>query len=162
MRSLARLMPKITKASLGKKGLLFGRLLKQWPTILGPEKARFAIPKKLSFHQKNDKSVRQATLYLSTTAAYATLLNHEKPLWLGKINTFFGYEAVKDLKFVHDLKPHHQTSKKQTSIQLDSKTEKMVQDLVATVQNNDLREVLMNYGCSLQQSLEKKKLNQSK
>ena len=51
-RALSDLVPGLTKDILGKKSLLFGKMLADWPQIVGAEMAAKAVPLDLKYARK--------------------------------------------------------------------------------------------------------------
>lgn len=156
MRSLSNFMPSITEQAVGKKGLLFGKLIKNWAHIVSPEKAKLAIPEKISFSSTaRDKGTKTgATLFVATTSAYASVLDHERPIWIEKINLFFGYEAVENIKFVHNLKAENKPSrreklKSERHQQMSQEETEHLNALLANIEDENLKQALYSYGYSL-------------
>src|SRR5690606_35171913 len=102
-----------------------------------------------------DKGTKKgATLYVATTSAYASVLEHERLIWIEKINLFFGYEAVENIKFVHTLKaenkPNRREKMKNERQQQMSKEEiESLNILLANIEDENLKQALYNYGYSL-------------
>ncbi len=99
-RLLADRLAAITKTALGPKGLNFAGLLSHWPQIMGPELAQKCLPVNLSFPKSKS---RAAKLTLATTSAWALELSHQLPQLLERINAYFGYAAVAQIKLDHSL-----------------------------------------------------------
>lgn len=96
-RTLAGVVPKIASKAMAKRGLAFGPLIADWPSIVGASVADRAVPFKLVFPpgRKGD-----ATLHLRVTGAAALELQHREAQVLERINGFFGYAAVARLRLV--------------------------------------------------------------
>lgn len=93
---LTREVQSITRPILGKRGFASVDILGSWEEIIGPELARGITPEKLTFEK--DKRIN-GTLYVkSAGGAFATLFEFQKRRVLERINGFFGYPAVAQIK----------------------------------------------------------------
>src|SRR3972149_975546 len=145
-RSLSDLIPGLIKASLGKKSLLFGKMLAGWPHIAGTDIAAKTMPIELKFTKKPDQK-NKATLHLAVESAYALEITYQKALLIERLNMFFGYPAIKDIKIIQ-----------QTDIMINKKPspapvrhltpgeEKVIDGMVAEIKENDLQTALKNLG----------------
>ena len=149
-------MAHVTENALGKKGMLYGKLLMSWASIIGADKAKIAVPIKVSFYGAGDNKGKKtgATLTVAASSAQATLLHHEAPLWIEKINLFFGYPAIEKIKIVHtsdkdksELSPRRSTRVRER--RLNSSQKDALKQLVDDITDEDLKNVLLKYGESL-------------
>lgn len=159
-RPLSDLVPGLTKDILGKKGLLFGKMLAEWTQIAGADIAAHTMPLDLKYAKKpgakapDIKSGRkapekksQATLHLAVQSAYALELSYQKTLLIERLNMFFGYPAIKDIKMVQqDNVMGNKKSKPVHQRPLTMQEEKSLDDLVSGIQENDLQTALKNLG----------------
>jgi len=145
-RSLSDLVPGLTKDILGKKSLLFGKMLSEWAHIAGADIASKTTPLDLKYAKKLDKK-SQATLHLAVQSAYALELSYQKSLLIERLNMFFGYPAIKDIKMVQQ---DNIMGSKKSSFKpprpLTMQEEKVLDDLVGGIQENDLQTALKNLG----------------
>ncbi|HKO08155.1 MAG TPA: DUF721 domain-containing protein [Alphaproteobacteria bacterium] len=94
-RSLAQLLPKLTRAVMGKRGFAEAGLLTDWPAVVGQDIAAKALPERLDF-PRGERS--EGTLHLRVEGAWALAFQHLEPQLLERINAYFGYRAVSRLK----------------------------------------------------------------
>ena len=144
-RPLSDIMPGIARDIFGKKNMLFGKMLAEWPNIAGADIAAKAIPEDLKFSKKN--GANQAVLHLAVQSAYALELSYQKNLLIERLNMFFGYPAIKDIKLIQhseimNNKPLPKTPPRPITEQEDAQ----IQGLVAGIQENDLQTALKNLG----------------
>lgn len=86
----------LIKNLLGKKGLVYIDILKNWSQIVGEDLASHSLPERIDF-QKDART--GGTLHLIVSAgAFALEAAHKTPLIIEKINTYFGYNAVDHIK----------------------------------------------------------------
>ena len=98
VRTLATLMPKLTRPILGRRGFAEASVITEWATIVGTELAASSQPEKLYF----PKGERVAgVLHVRVSGGAATELLHLEPQIVERINGHFGYRAVSKLKLAH-------------------------------------------------------------
>jgi hypothetical protein len=145
-RTLSDLVPGLTKDILGKKGALFGKLLAEWRQIAGEDVASKTTPLELKFAKKTDQK-SQAVLHLAVQSAYALEMSYQKSLIIERLNMFFGYPAIKDIKMVQQT---NLLSKKEKTVQssrpLTREEDQKLDEMVAGIQENDLQIALKNLG----------------
>ena len=145
-RPLSDLVPGLTKDILGKKSLLFGKMLSEWSQIAGADIAAQTVPLDLKYAKKLDKK-SQATLHLAVQSAYALELSYQKSLLIERLNMFFGYPAIKDVKIVqHDNVMNNKKLPPKPQRPLTIKEEQGLDKMVGGIQENDLQIALKNLG----------------
>lgn len=145
-RSLSDLVPGLTKDIIGKQGQLFGKMLAEWPHIAGADIAAKTMPLDLKYAKKLDKK-SQATLHLAVQSAYALELSYQKSLLIERLNMFFGYPAIKEIKMVQQ--DNIMSNKKSSPPRLRPLTmqeERVLDEMVGGIQENDLQMALKNLG----------------
>lgn len=90
-RSLGDVVKTATKPLMDKQGKLYGALLRDWPTIIGDERAQNTRPQKLAWPTKEASG---AVLHLEVAAAIAPELQYEAEQILEKCARYFGYRAI--------------------------------------------------------------------
>jgi hypothetical protein len=93
---------KIVKPVFKARGLMEGKIITNWPQIVGEKFARLALAEKITF-PRGKKT--EGTLYLSVTSAGALLLQYAQDLILEQVNTYFGYKALSTLRMTHGFIP---------------------------------------------------------
>src|SRR4051812_43707735 len=100
---MARLLDRLTRPALGKRGFAASAIIARWPEIVGADLARFAIPLQVKFPRGRNAG---ATLLLRVSnSAAATMLTHKSPVIVARVNRFFGYEAVSRIETNHGPLP---------------------------------------------------------
>jgi len=102
LKPLGYSLKKVAKPFYKEFGFFESSLLTDWEIIVGKKLADIALPEKLTF-AKGQKN--QGTLFIRTSSAGALELQHREPLILERINSYFGYLAIKRLHFVHKPLP---------------------------------------------------------
>ncbi len=80
---------------LGKKGFIQADILARWTDILGAELATGVQPASLSFSKSADGALLRVNAY---SGAYAMEFNARKQQIIEKLNTYFGYRAISDIR----------------------------------------------------------------
>ena len=149
-RPLSDLVPALTKDIFGKKNLLFGKMLAQWAQIAGPEIAAIALPLDLKFQRKAEKEKggsAQAVLHLAVKPASALELSYQKNLLIERLNVFFGYPAIKDIKIIQnsEIMDKEKPAKLKTK-PLTLQQQQNIEQITANIADNDLQTALKNLG----------------
>ncbi len=113
LSALAANVPAITKLALGRKGFAEASLVSEWAIIVGDEVARLCVPVKMRLPRpkKDEKgaaagsvppnvapNVAGGTLTLRASPAASLEVQHLKPRILERIQRYFGYPLIKDIK----------------------------------------------------------------
>ncbi len=102
-KSLGALAPGVTKAAFKAHGFPVAALISDWPTIAGPDLARFTQPERLVWPPKNAdarQNGRGATLHLCADGPRALEVQHAAPQIIERLNVHFGYRAVTHIRIV--------------------------------------------------------------
>jgi len=147
--SLTREAQKLTRPLLGQHGFAQVELIAHWSDIMGQELALGVKPVKLTFPAKDRMN---GTLYVrSAGGAFALLLEHQKGRIMERVNTYFGYPAVSNLKIeqggVH--LPHSEEPEPEWPL---SEEELMpLLEKVNAIQDESLRQKTLEIGIKLLQ-----------
>lgn len=149
-RPLSDLVPNLTKDIFGKKNLLFGKMVSQWAHIAGPDVAARATPMELKFQRKTEKEnggSPQAVLVLAVQPAFALEFSYQKDLLVERLNVFFGYPAIKDIKIIQNsnIMDNKRVTKAKTK-PLTLQQQQTIEELTADIKDNDLQTALKNLG----------------
>ena len=111
-RSVGTFVPRITKAAFEKFGFSTAQLLSDWPQIAGPTLAAFTMPERIVWPRRvsgeTDEGARRgpgATLHLMVDPARALDVQYGQALLIDRINAYFGYRAVGDIRLHQVLQP---------------------------------------------------------
>jgi hypothetical protein len=97
---LAAELPGLTRTAfrntLGGRGFAEAGLITEWAAVVGVDIARMSRPLQLAFPRGERKS---GVLTIACGGAAALELQHLKPQILDRVNTHFGYGAVREIRF---------------------------------------------------------------
>jgi hypothetical protein len=146
-RLIGRAVPEVAGKALGKRGLAFGALLTDWPSVVGPQLALRTAPDKLSFPRGKRED---ATLHIRAMGAVALELQHLEPLIVERINGFFGYRAVARIRLVHAAAlPGPPPPRPVTPRALSMDEEVALTGMLTGVEDDALRDTLERFARSL-------------
>lgn len=145
-RILSDLLPALTKDILGRKGMLFGKLLAEWPHIAGSDFADKCRPLELKFAKKTDQK-SQAVLHLAVDSAFALEISYQKSLLMERLNVFFGYSAIKDIKIIQQTKvTDNRPVRRSPTRPLTTEENDFIEKIISDIKESDLQIALKNLG----------------
>lgn len=106
-RAVGTFVPKLTRKAIEKYGFSAAALLTDWSTIVGADLARYTEPKRLKWprgveaYAETEAAGRPgATLELRVDGARALDVQYKARQIIERINSYFGYRAVADLRII--------------------------------------------------------------
>lgn len=101
-------LPRLTAPSFRRYGFEHAGLISEWTSIVGKEFAAIAVPERLIWRKVADEvedgetsaSARTAKLVLRVDAAHALDVQYRQRQLMERINAFFGYRAVTEIRLV--------------------------------------------------------------
>jgi hypothetical protein len=98
-RPLAELVHRTLNDAFAKQGFASTELVTRWAEIAGADIARHAEPEKIQWPRPRDgKTPEPGILVLRVEGPTALEIQHLSPLILERVNRFFGWRAVADLR----------------------------------------------------------------
>ncbi|HEU0072065.1 MAG TPA: DciA family protein [Alphaproteobacteria bacterium] len=141
IRSLAATLPPITAPIFKTRGFAEAGILTDWPAIVGEMLGRRTAPERIAFARS---SKRDGTLHVVCESAFAPELQHLAPQVIERINGYFGYPAVAQLKILHGQVP--QTARKRAAPRKPPDSAPYVD---ASIKDDDLRASLARLGAAI-------------
>ena len=96
LRSFKDILPSKVKRLINKKGQIYSETLDNWRYFVGNDLFDISFPK--SF--KNENKIGSSCLTVMVKRGNEVNFEYSKNLVIEKINSFFGYEAVQNIKLV--------------------------------------------------------------
>tara|TARA_B100000902_G_scaffold153632_1_gene150160 strand:+ start:118 stop:636 length:519 start_codon:yes stop_codon:yes gene_type:complete len=122
----------------------------KWPEIVGKYFLNYSEPLNVSkvrdFENDLGETVYKNYLNVSVTPAAAIEFQHFKDTIIEKINTYFGYKAIIDLRIQQNYIPKNNTMKKAKSFQINKDDKEFIKKNIEKFQNNELKKSLLNLG----------------
>lgn len=97
LRAIARELPDVTRSAMARRGFAAARAIADWPEIVGPALADSSIPERLVRNRSPDSA---ATLVVRVRPAAALELQHWLPQVIERVNGYFGFRAVGQIRLV--------------------------------------------------------------
>ncbi len=94
-RMIGDLMPAIGRTAFRRFGFVQSSVVTRWPEIVGAAHARHCAPESIRF-PVGEKSA--GTLHLVVSPAHAPIIQHVVPEIIERVNRFFGYRAVAQVR----------------------------------------------------------------
>lgn len=108
-RAVGSFVPRLTQKAMQKYGFSTAALLTDWATIVGRDIAAYTSPQKLKWPKgvetyaetaAEDKGRPGAVLHLQVDAARALDVQYKRAQIVERINGYFGYRAIGELRIV--------------------------------------------------------------
>ena len=145
-RLVSTSVPKVTEKVFSRKQIMLGRLLTQWPEIVGKDMALKTAPGKIRRMKSRKTGKMQASLDISASTADATLMHYRKDLILQRLNLIFGDDTISAIRFVpkatNDTNEH--VKKRKKALSLGEK--EMLSHMLSSVEDTDLLQKLQSLG----------------
>lgn len=94
-RAVSELLPDVGGAAFRRFGFIQSAVVSRWPDIVGQRLAAASAPESIRFpHGKKQDGV----LTLTVRGAHAAMLQHVTPEIVERVNRFFGYAAVAEVR----------------------------------------------------------------
>jgi hypothetical protein len=95
MKPIKEVVTRLVNPIVKKRGIVHAKIIFEWERVVGEKYASFSRPLKIYF-RPGQRS--QGTLHMAVSPSHALLVIHSKDLVIDRINTYFGYNAIQDLK----------------------------------------------------------------
>ena len=136
-------LPTIAAPALRKRGFARAKLITDWPAIAGDLLARETVPQKLVFPRGSPGG---GILHLRVSSGFALELQHIAPQLIERINGFFGYEAVADLRYQQGPIPPLRKPRRIGPKRLADIDEARLQRNLEAIEDPELRNALADLG----------------
>lgn len=156
-QSITAILPRVTKKVFERYGFSTVSLITQWDSIVGADLAAYSWPEKVNWprthydkegnqtaQQSSHKGHYGATLHLGVEGHRALDVEYQSAQILEKINQFFGYRAITNLRIIQISPDRHN---RQTSIPEKITSKHTVeQGTLEGIEDEDLLKALRKLG----------------
>lgn len=149
LQSVAKMLRPLAKNLLGKNGFTEVDLLTNWQEIAGEEMASYTLPRQIK-HKSGEKTGGVLVLEVPS-GAFALELQHREKFLLAKINAYFGYQAVAQIRIIQnaelsfaDTVADDVQGGQKTLVSEDE--ENYINSLSEGIENSDLQQKLISLG----------------
>jgi hypothetical protein len=151
-KHIHKAIPKITRPAFERYGFAYAEILSHWPLIVGPMLAACSAPERIRWpaqRRADDKGpARRRTggmLVVRASDGRAVELQHATPHIIERVNTYYGYEAITQVKIVQGLLPQRGRPVRRPA-KLAPEIEAALAREVDTIEDDDLRDALARLG----------------
>lgn len=146
LQKVTDLIGGISRPFMQKHSLLDERVFTFWQDIIGKQLSKHTLPLKLIGQNDSGKHGYRKLEILVTPGA-ALEVSYAKTQFIEKINQFYGYGFISDIKFKTGKIPElTRKAKLRTPKPLSQDQVEWVENQVENVQNAELREALLKWG----------------
>ena len=136
LRSFKDTLPKNVKKIINKKGHIYSETLNNWKYLVGSELFKVCYPKTF----KNSNKFGVSTLVIMVKRGHEVDVEYSKKNILNKMNNFFGYSVVENLKFISFDDEHEMTGSSDTKVKNVAISK--YQDKIKDVKNEKIKKSL--------------------
>ena len=156
LKPMDAVLSPLARRMLGDKAFVEADILRGWKDVVGEDLAEFSKPLRVDF-KRGERQGGVLVLQVASGAMALELQLKEK-IVLGKVNAYFGYEAVSRIKIMQNLELAKDT--KQPTDNLEKKLvtvsqQNYIKQQVEGIKNTSLAQSLCNLGCAILKESEK-------
>jgi hypothetical protein len=143
-RAIAESVDRLTRPLFARRGFAGGAIVRDWATIVGPALATHTLPERILYP---DRGRSDGTLHLRVAnGALAMEIQHLAPVLIERINGYFGYSAVAQIKVFQRPLPERPPAPPPAVRPLIPAEERRLSGSLAPVGDDDLRQALEALG----------------
>ena len=146
---------KVNRAFYNKYGKKEFLILSKWPQIVGSFFAEHSEPDKISRLTEDfdefDQPIFKNFLHVRVSSAAALEFQHYKDTIIEKINSFFGYKAIADLRLQQNFIPKKKNEQplKSERFKTTNNEKEIVKKEIQNIKDKELENSIVNLGLSI-------------
>lgn len=144
VQPLGRTIAQLTRHALDRRGFVDGAIVNEWPKLAGELIGKHSIPDRIRFSR--DRSQPGTLVLILDNSALAPEVQHFEPILLERINRYFGFRAVGRIRIEHGPLPVKAAAKRPDLPPLAPERRREIENDLAGVVDDDLREALKSLG----------------
>ena len=153
-KKIGETLTKVNKNYLSKFGKIEFLIHSKWPQIVGTFFADHSEPDKISKMTDDfnefEEPIFKNFLHVRVSPAAAVEFQHYKNTIIEKINSFFGYKAISDLRLQQNFISEKKSKKLNVTSQDISEEEKeSIKNEIGVIHNKELEKSIVNLGTSI-------------
>jgi hypothetical protein len=134
LRPFGSTLPRGVKGILKKNGYNYSEIINKWNSLVGKNISNYCYPKSIKMKQKDGNG----TLVLLVERGNELNIEYSKTLIINKVNSYFGYNLVKDIR-LETFISKNKISKTKT---INKKISKNIKNKISEIKNKDIRDSL--------------------
>jgi len=143
-QSVGKAISGLTRKALDRRGFVDAAIVNEWPIIAGELIGKHSLPDRIIFSR--DRSRPGSLHIILENGALATEILHFEPILLERINRFFGFRAVGNIKIIHGPLPKPKQDKKPPLPELAPDRRADIEKSLEAVGDDELRDALTRLG----------------
>ena len=146
---------KVNRVFSNKYGKIEFLILSKWPQIVGSFFAEHSEPDKISRLTEDfdefDQPIFKSFLNVRVSPAAAVEFQHYKDTIIEKINSFFGYKAIADLRLKQNFIPKKKIERplKSERFEATDNEKELVKKEMQNIKDEELEKSIVNLGLSI-------------
>ena len=137
LRPFVNTLPRAARGILKKNGYNYSEIVSKWRTLVGKNISESSYPKSIRLTKNNGNGV----LIIGVKRGNELTLEYSKEEIMSKINSYFGYNLIKNIKLETYNNKHIDSTKKNKKINQFSKN---FEKEISKVKNKNIRNSLIN------------------
>ena len=138
LRPFGNILPKSVKSILKKNGYNYSEIMSKWSMLVGKDLSECCFPKSIKMKQGDLK----CTLILAVKRGNEILIEDSKNEIMNKINSYFGYQLVNNIRLQTYNSEKKENKIKNKSINFSDKIIKKVLDIKSEKIKNSLSKLI--------------------
>ena len=134
LRAFGNTLPRGIKGILKKNGYNYSEIISKWNILVGKDISDFSYPKSIKMTRKNTSG----TLVLAVKRGNEITIEYSKKQIIDKINSYFGYQLIKEIK----LQSSNSENKKIKNKNSSKKFSKNLKKKISTIKSKEIRNSL--------------------
>jgi hypothetical protein len=148
-RALSDLLPKTLSEVFAKRGFASSEIVTRWSEIVGAEIAQHSQPERIQWTRPTGPDTHEpATLVLRVEGPSAVEIQHLAPLVLERVNRFFGWQVVGQLRL---RQAPLRRPKPNASPAPNTEAAQHIAAELTEIRNGELRDALARLGAAIKQ-----------
>ena len=153
-KKIGETLTKVNKKYSDKFGKNEFLIISKWPQIVGSFFSDHSEPDRITritegFNELEEPILKHF-LHVKVSPAAAVEFQHYKDTILEKINSFFGYKAIEDLRLQQNFTP--KSSDKNTNknaVTISAEEKELIKNEIQLIHDEDLQKSIVNLGASI-------------
>ena len=151
-QSIGDTLRKVNRNFSSKFGKIEFIIHSKWPDIVGSYFKIYSEPKNITrlpdYENDLGETIYKSHLNVNVAPAAALEFQHFKDTIIEKINSYFGYKAINDLRIQQNYLPRDEDFNKNKSkmVPVSLEESELISNEIESLQNNELKDSLMKLG----------------
>ena len=138
LRSFGKILPRGVKGILKRNGYNYAEIINKWSELVGKEVSNYSHPKSI----KMTSGDKNGILVVAVKRGNEINIEYSKKEIVNKINSYFGYKLIKDIKLETFNSNYKKTKNKNLSIKYSKNFEKKINEIENKKIRSSLSELL--------------------